>query len=478
MPTTPPVIFWFRRDLRLTDNLGLHEASLTNQPILAVFVLEPHLLKISSVRRKFLYEGLVALHQDLQGHGGGLHLLHGSVEVALPRLIEQTGATALFYNKDYTPYATQRDQRIQARIGVPAYSFDDAIIQPPASVLTDAGQPYTVFTPFKNKWRSQVKQRTLLPLTHHIQLVNQPVLDLRQHLPHADMLERVVIPPAGEQIAQQRLTAFVEGGLYAYQTQRDRFDASPLNSNLSTSSLSPYFKFGMLSPRQALRTARHAYEQATHEGERKSVETWVDELIWREFYVHIMAQFPHTARRNFRPEYDYLEWNDNAVQLQQWQAGMSGYPIVDAAMRQLNQTGWMPNRARMVVASFLTKDLLMDWRTGASYFMEHLLDGDLCANTGGWQWSAGTGTDAQPYFRIFNPVSQSQKFDPQGAYIREWVPELDLLSGKELHAPWLAKRLIPNYPAPMVDHQQARQHTLQAFQRAREIFQQHKQKES
>ena len=477
MLTNPPIIFWFRRDLRLEDNIGLFEASLRNNPILPLFVLDPQLLNISRVRQKFLYDGLLALHHDLQKQGSGLHVLHGSAEIELPRLIEQTGATALFYNKDYTPYATQRDQRIQASIHIPTFTFDDAIIQKPTSILTDTGQPYTVFTPFKNKWRKIVKERVFTPLSYHCNWVSQPASDLRRSLPHANELDTIITPTAGEAPAQKQLNSFMEHGLYAYQTQRDRFDSSPFNGRTSTSLLSPYFKFGMISPRLVLRMARFAYEQAEQDSERKSVDIWVDELIWREFYIHIMAQFPHVANKNFRPEYDDLEWNNDPVQLQLWQEGMTGYPIVDAAMRQLNQTGWMPNRARMVVASFLTKDLLIDWRKGASYFMEHLLDGDLCANTGGWQWSAGTGTDAQPYFRIFNPVSQSLKFDPFGEYIRKWVPELDMLTGKELHAPWLTKRLISAYPPPIVEHHQARQQTLQAFQQARTKYQLQKQKD-
>jgi deoxyribodipyrimidine photo-lyase len=272
-------------------------------------------------------------------------------------------------------------------------------------------------------------------------------------------------PPASETAAQRQLARFMDGPVYGYGETRSGLAPEPFapDATLLTSVLSPYLRFGLLSPRRAYHAARAAYGAAADDQARKSVETWVNEIVWREFYMHILYHFPHVSAGNFRRTYDALVWRDAPDELERWKQGQTGYPVVDAAMRQLVAVGWLPNRARMIVASFLSKDLLIDWREGEAYFMQRLVDGDPAANNGGWQWTAGTGTDAQPYFRIFNPVSQARKFDPQGAYIRRWVPELRAVPDTFIHAPWEMPAPPRGYPPPMVDHGFARERALAAF---------------
>jgi deoxyribodipyrimidine photo-lyase len=264
--------------------------------------------------------------------------------------------------------------------------------------------------------------------------------------------------PPGEKTARQRLEEFLAGPVREYQQLRDRMDLD------GTSKLSPYIHFGVLG----LRTGYHyALESLNYGPGGDGIQTWLEELIWREFYVHILFHYPEVRTQNFRSKYDGIKWRNNLKEFEAWKAGLTGYPIVDAGMRQLNQTGWMHNRARMITASFLVKHLLIDWRWGESWFSECLLDGDLAANNGGWQWVAGTGTDAAPYFRIFNPILQSKKFDPDGTYIRRWVPELAELDSSHIHIPWEKGLKLENYPGPIVDHKKARERALIAYQDAR-----------
>jgi deoxyribodipyrimidine photo-lyase len=261
------------------------------------------------------------------------------------------------------------------------------------------------------------------------------------------------------------LKNFANRTIYGYGEGRNWLIPNPFDDPPpdGASYLSPYLRFGMMSPRQAYAAAQNAIRNAEDQDRRESSETWIGELVWREFYTHILYHFPQVMNMCFRPEYDRVEWRHNVEDLQRWQNGETGYPVVDAAMRQLNTIGWMPNRARMIVATFLTKDLLIYWREGDVYFMNRLIDGDPAANNGGWQWSAGTGTDAQPYFRIFNPVLQSRKFDPDGAYIRYWVPELRDVPNEYIHTLWEMESPPKHYPAPMVDHALARNRALAVF---------------
>jgi deoxyribodipyrimidine photo-lyase len=276
----------------------------------------------------------------------------------------------------------------------------------------------------------------------------------------------------GEAEAQRRLEAFIGGGtrgVDGYSRRRNRPDVN------GTSGLSPYIRFGMLSLRQAVVAAGQAIQQAQDDAARKGAETWLNELIWREFYLAILYHFPHVRQRNFRPQYDAIPWDNDERAFEAWRQGRTGYPIVDAAMRQLVESGWMHNRTRMIVASFLVKDLLIDWRWGERFFMQHLVDGDPAPNNGGWQWTAGTGTDAAPYFRIFNPILQSKKFDPEGRYIRRWLPELAAVPDNYIHEPWRMPdeiqrqancRISRDYPQPIIDHRAARERTLQAYKRS------------
>lgn len=466
-----PVIHWFRRDLRLADNLGLKAALESGSPVIPLFIFDPAILnsdRSSALRMAFLLKGLVALDDELRKHGSHLLVQRGDPENALRELVEQTQAQGLYFNKDYTPFARRRDKAIAQNLNISVSSFDDALLLAPGQVMTGADKPYTVYTPFKNHWRSLPKpdnpsqQVDSLGHFHNLDgLKDEGIPDLID----LGFALTIIIPKAGEIEARHRLEQFASHAIYEYASSRNRLTNDPFANQpaIGSSYLSPYFRFGMLSPRRAYWAARKAWVENTNSAARESVETWLDELTWREFYMHIMAHFPHVATGNFRREYDSLEWYDSSADLQAWKDGLTGYPIVDAAMRQLKEIGWMPNRARMIVASFLTKDLLIDWREGEKYFMQWLIDGDPAANNGGWQWVAGTGTDAQPYFRIFNPVNQSEKFDPDGHYIRRWIPELKAVPDKYIHAPWTMDNPPPDYTPPIIDHAFARERALNAY---------------
>ncbi|MEZ4670684.1 MAG: deoxyribodipyrimidine photo-lyase [Anaerolineae bacterium] len=477
----PPVIHWFRRDLRLADNLALHAALQSGAPVLPVFILDPAIIvspKISLPRLSFLLAALAALDADLRQQGSCLWLAYGNPSALLPELVRSTAATALYYNRDYSPFALKRDANIDSLLTIPVHIFDDALLLPPGTVMTEAGKPFTVFTPFKRKWLTVRKQSVVdsagqgafIPLEDIDRIAvgaRHAIPDLSNSIPTLADLglpSTIAVPPASAAVALQRMDDFLSQRVYTYGEGRNRLAALTADDTYNGSSfLSPYLRFGLLSPRQAYWGARTAYQNAGVAAAQSSVETWVSELVWREFYMHILYHFPHVARGSFRPQYDNLAWYNSTDDIAAWKAGVTGYPVVDAAMRQLQAMGWMPNRARMIVASFLTKDLLIDWRVGERHFMDWLIDGDPAANNGGWQWSAGTGTDAQPYFRIFNPISQSQKFDPDGLYLRRWLPELRDVPDKYIHAPWEMSTPPAAYPRPIVNHAAARQRTLDAF---------------
>jgi deoxyribodipyrimidine photo-lyase len=464
--TDPVVIHWFRRDLRLTDNLALHAALSSGSRVVSLFILDPAILnspRTGTPRLAFLFNALAALDKSLRQRGSRLLLRQGDPKTVLPALAHELNARAVYFNRDYSPFARQRDEAVQKALPIPVFGFDDALLRAPDQVLKDDGTPYTVYTPFQKRWRALSDP---LPPLNPAQGVFAPLDDIPE--PQADLAvaSPVFLPGATENAAHALLARFVAGPIYAYDTARHRLSGDPFSGEepQTTSGLSPYLRVGLLSPRQAYWAAYSASSADPNEAARRSVTTWINELIWREFYMHILVHFPHVDRANFRPEYDDVLWRNAPDDLRAWQTGMTGYPVVDAAMRQLVQTGWMPNRARMIVASFLTKDLLIHWQEGERFFMQWLIDGDPAANNGGWQWTAGTGTDAQPYFRIFHPVLQSQKYNPDGTYIRRWVPELREVPGQFIHAPWQMDHPPAHYPPPILDHAAARARTLAAFQ--------------
>ncbi|GAB4569611.1 MAG: deoxyribodipyrimidine photo-lyase [Anaerolineae bacterium] len=469
------ILWWVRRDLRLHDNPTLHAALHAGGTVIPVFVLDPALMASpysGEKRMAFLLEGLRVLDADLRSRGSRLIVRAGRPEQALRKLVAETSAGVIFAEADYSPYAVARDRRVSAIL--PVKFVDGLTVYPPGAVVKGDGTPYTVFTPFSKAWKALGLPSSAEVLPAPESLTPPPVALESVPLPDRPQLADGVPFAPGEAAARQRLEAFTAGDrppVYAYADQRNRMDLA------GTSGLSPYLRFGMLSAREAAARAVACMERAPDEQGRKGAETWLNELIWREFYVHILAHFPDVRRESFRENLRAIPWDNSPAAFVAWQAGATGYPVVDAAMRQLQATGWMHNRARMIVASFLTKDLLIDWRWGERHFMQHLIDGDPAANNGGWQWSAGTGTDAAPYFRIFNPITQGKKFDPDGAFVRRWVPELARVPDQYIHEPWKMPvaeqeatgcRIGVDYPAPMVDHQLARQRTLEAYGVAKE----------
>jgi deoxyribodipyrimidine photo-lyase len=442
------VIHWFRCDFRLTDNAALHAACLAAEQVVPVFIFDPAILKAPDTGAPivgFMLECLRELARDLDAAGAKLIFRHGAPLVEMERLLRDTGATALYFNRDYEPMARLRDEavtRMARSLGVDVHSFKDGMVHEPDEIRKDDGTPYKVFTAYSRVWRAK-GLGTVLP---HARFPRPPRPVQPESLPLPTAAElgfkvEIPLPPAGEAEAQRLLGAFCAKEVTCYGTQRN------LPAIEGTSRLSPHLRLGTVSPRQAVALATRA-----HAGDRDAqphVDTFVSELIWRDFYRQILWHFPHVATSCFKEAYDDLAWENNERLFQAWCEGRTGYPIVDAGMRQLNTTGWMHNRVRMITAMFLTKDLLVSWQWGERYFMQKLLDADLASNNGGWQWSAGTGTDAQPYFRIFNPTSQAEKFDPEGRYIRRYVPEVDLLT----------------YPPPIVSHAEQRLKTLAMFKR-------------
>jgi deoxyribodipyrimidine photo-lyase len=465
-------IWWIRRDLRLKDNVALQAALAGATAVYPLYILDPTLWQSDYVgpkRLAFLLDGLRALDGQLRQRGSRLVVRHGHPEAVLPRFLAETGATRVVYEVDYSRYAKKRDARL-ARL-LPLHCVGTPAIRPPGEIMKKDGMPYTVFTPFSRTWKAlPLPQRgDLLPAPNHIPTPRNLASD---PFPNTPTLPATVLFAAGEVEAQRRLSLFLATGITGYANNRDMIGLS------ATSGLSPYLRLGMVSGRETAVCARDGIAEtiAQDPATRAGAESWLNELIWRDFYIHILHHFPHVSRGSFRPQWNAIPWRNDPSEFTAWCVGETGYPVVDAAMRQLNTTGWMHNRARMIVASFLVKDLLIDWRWGEKYFMQQLIDGDPAANNGGWQWAAGTGTDAAPYFRIFNPVSQGKKFDPNGVYVRRWLPELANVPLAYLHEPWVMPSLIQRssgvrlgetYPRPIVDHQKARKRTLAAYAQAK-----------
>jgi deoxyribodipyrimidine photo-lyase len=467
-------LVWLRADLRCIDNTALLAACADPAAAVAcVYAVTPAQWRqhdVAGVRIDFELRTLRELGQALAALNIPLLILHSpdfsSLSKALPALVQKHQIAAVHANRQYEVNEMARDEQVAQqldRIGVPLHLHHDQCVLPPGSLTKGDGGFYSIFTPFKRVWLQRIAGCRPQPApARRAQAfaVGDPVPEAADgFVPHVDAATAEKWWPAGEEAALTRLSHFAGRSLDAYVHRRD------IPSQPGTSRLSPYLAVGAISPRQCLNAALR--QQARH-GDSSGVAQWMAELAWRDFYKHVLVGWPQVCRhRPFRAETAALPWRHDDEAFRRWCEGRTGFPLVDAAMRQLQRTGWMHNRLRMITAMFLTKDLFIDWRHGEQFFMRHLVDGDFSANNGGWQWSASTGNDAVPYFRIFNPVAQSRKFDPEGKFIREYVPELRDFTG-DIHDPH-GHGEIPGlaYPLPMVDHGAARERTLAAFKTLR-----------
>jgi deoxyribodipyrimidine photo-lyase len=425
-------IWWLRRDLRLHDNTALHYAIQDGLPVLPVFIFDTEILdKLDDkkdARVEFIHTQLTLIHQQLQLHGSGVYVMNGRPQDCYQQLLQEYEVAGVYTNRDYEPYAKERDAQIDnllQQYGGRLYTFKDHVIFEQKEITTDAGDAYKVYTPYKNKWMSKFAAQKLTILPDYS--AHNNFVSLHRPLP---ALGDIGFESAGIPFPSKELNAKV---VSTYDQTRN------FPSNMKgTSRLGVHLRFGTLSIREAVDFAQ------------KHNQTWLNELIWRDFYAMVLANFPQLPDNAFKSNYDAIPWRKDTDDFQRWCDGKTGFPIVDAGMRELNATGYMHNRVRMITASFLTKHLLLDWRWGEAYFAKKLLDFDLASNNGGWQWAAGTGTDAQPYFRVFNPDSQTEKFDKELKYIKKWLPEFG----------------TPLYPKPMVDHKFARNRAIETYKQA------------
>ncbi|WP_309029523.1 cryptochrome/photolyase family protein [Pelagicoccus enzymogenes] len=465
MPEQKPVILWFRRDLRLADNPALQRAVESGQPVLPVYILDDGgegSWPDGGASKWWLHHSLASLAEDLEGVGSRLLLRRGATRDALLELCRETGADGVFWNRRFEPAIVARDTEIKkslAEAGVMVRSFNGSLLQSPLSVENKSGSPFKVFTPF---WKHIQNLSTRDPLEKPPSLAAPKSWPASESLGSckllpkrdwADGFEKEWTP--GERGAVEALEGFADGPVNHYAGKRD----TP--SVRGVSKLSPHLHFGELSP-----------NQVWHRMDREKHEPYLRQIAWREFAHHLMFHFSDTPEKPLRPEFASFPWKKDASLLRAWQKGMTGYPIVDAGMRELWKTGWMHNRVRMIASSFLVKHLLQPWQAGADWFWDTLVDADLANNTMGWQWVAGCGADAAPYFRIFNPITQGERFDGEGAYTRKWVPEIADLPDKYLFKPWEAPgellekagiELGNTYPWPIVEHAKARQAALDAY---------------
>lgn len=422
-------VFWFRRDLRIEDNVAFYRALNEAEEVLPIFIFDTDILaKLSGddARVSFIFETLEAIHRQFSKHGGGLKVLHGNPLEIFQKLIRDYEIASVYANRDYEPYALKRDRQINDFLqskGIVFNTCKDQVVFEQNEIVKDDGLPYLVYTPFMKKWKAAFSEDKVR---------NHPSENLLGKLAKSSQnsfptLQEIGFKKSEIGVPQANFSSDLVAG---YEANRN-FPAVD-----GTSFLGTHLRFGTVSVRQVVKAALSVKN-----------ETFLNELIWREFFMQILWHFPETATRSFKPAYDKLDWLNNLEDFERWKNGETGYPLVDAGMRQLNRTGWMHNRVRMVVASFLCKHLLVDWRWGEAYFAEKLLDYDMSSNVGNWQWAAGCGVDAAPYFRIFNPSGQAKKFDPDFKYIRKWVTDFDSLS----------------YPRPIVDHKQARVRCLETY---------------
>jgi deoxyribodipyrimidine photo-lyase len=486
-------VVWFRRDLRVADHPALLAALDAADQVVPVFVLDRTLLDgrpSGPNRRAFLRGALQALARDLEALGGRLLVREGDPVQALPALAREAAADAVYCSREFTPYARRRDAAVERALradGRALHAMPGLYLSDFDELRATDGAPFRVYSPFARAaktaaWDDPLPAPARVPVPDERDLTGPGTVGLGMAaggsgaVPGAfDLDGAVAMTPADPAAALERLGWFADRRVDGYARARNFVAAD------GTSRLSPYLRFGLVSPRQvaAAVTGRGSRgggggRSAEHPRRAGDRETFVNELLWRDFYAYLLYHQPESAWRHLRPSFARFQFEDDPDGLAAWREGRTGYPLVDAGMRQLTGQGWVHNRARMVVASFLTKHLLVDWREGARFFLQHLMDGDLASNNGGWQWVAGTGTDAAPYYRIFNPVTQAEKFDPDGDYIRRWVPELAKLEPPAIFAPWQADadlesaglRLGADYPRPIVDHTTARDRALTRFQEA------------
>jgi deoxyribodipyrimidine photo-lyase len=465
-------IWWIRRDLRVHDNPALLAAA-EHDCAIPVFVLDPSILDSPYVgcrRTAFLLDGLRSLDRQLHDRGGRLVVRRGDPVQVIPSLVAEVGAARVYATADYSPYSRRRDEAV-ARCA-PVQFLGGPTVRHPDEVTKADGGPYSIFGPYNRKWRSLlVHAHTPVPAPERL---GTPETVASLPIPPVSETSYSQAFPPGELAARSRLNNFVDGGdapIARYAEFRDCLDGS------ATACLSPYLRFGMLSAEDAVDAAAKFRSRGQTQADRSGADAWLDELVWREFFVSCLYHYPETVERSFRPSTRSVTWRNYSDDYEAWCAGSTGYPVVDAAMRQLAAQGWLHNRARMIAASFLVKDLLVDWRWGERFFRRYLLDGDPAANVGNWQWVAGTGADAAPYFRIFNPVTQGKRHDPEGVWVRHWVPELRRVPASFVHEPWLMDQDVQvtlgcvlgrDYPHPIVKHACARERALAAYREARD----------
>ncbi|WP_318400649.1 deoxyribodipyrimidine photo-lyase [Photobacterium leiognathi] len=478
------VIIWFRDDLRTVDNTALNHAIETGLPVIALFVATPmqwHEHHVAAIQVDFIHRRLRVLKQQLAVLNIPLQVMQcndfsESVD-AIAEYCHQHRVVHVFVNKQYPLNEQLRDEKLGvllAQSGVKQSLFDDNYVLEPETILNREGELFKVFTPYRNAWIKRFSAEPSYPVTTSKEVVlsdttSAMLADSTDIQSLGYPVIESVLWPVDEEAILQRLDTFCVTKAQDYHQQRD------FPSIDGTSCLSPFLAIGALSARQCVYQLLQHFPHALEVNKEDGAFTWLNEIIWREFYGHLLHRYPELSKNQpFQDYTQYVRWLDNPTLLKAWQDGKTGFPIVDAAMRQLRATGWMHNRLRMISASFLTKDLLCDWRAGEQWFMQHLIDGDFASNNGGWQWAASTGTDSQPYFRVFNPTLQGQRFDPKGDFIRTWVKELAKVPDKYIHTPhqWDSSGSL-DYPLPIVDHKEARLLAIEAFKQAKAVMDNH-----
>ncbi|WP_318502715.1 deoxyribodipyrimidine photo-lyase [Photobacterium leiognathi] len=478
------VIIWFRDDLRTVDNTALNHAIETALPVIALFVATPmqwHEHHVAAIQIDFIHRRLRVLKQQLAVLNIPLQVMQcndfsESVD-AIAEYCHQHRVVHVFANKQYPLNEQLRDEKLGvllAQSGIKQSLFDDNYVLEPETILNREGELFKVFTPYRNAWIKRFSAEPSYPVTTNKEVAlsdttSAMLADSTEIQSLGYPVIESVLWPVDEEAILQRLDTFCVTKAQDYHQQRD-FPAID-----GTSCLSPFLAIGALSARQCVHQLLQHFPHALEVNKEDGAFTWLNEIIWREFYGHLLHRYPELSKNHpFQDYTQYVRWQDNPTLLKAWQDGKTGFPIVDAAMRQLRATGWMHNRLRMITASFLTKDLLCDWRAGEQWFMQHLIDGDFASNNGGWQWAASTGTDSQPYFRVFNPTLQGQRFDPKGDFIRTWVKELAKVPDKYIHTPhqWDSRGSL-DYPLPIVDHKEARLLAIEAFKQAKAVMDNH-----